>query len=154
MVKNIDTEAIKNKIGRKDTPEDTLAADLEEQMKGLTVEKPVLDADGNVIAWPGQILDKEKIKIALQAGVLQELLDFATVSLEQAPSEEVQPEPVEVVSEEEPEIEVEIIVDDILEVAETAEDIVVEETISEEVLSEEDAFIAEEAAKMEAAEQE
>jgi uncharacterized protein YrrD len=149
MVKNIDTEAIKNKIGRKDTPEDTLAADLEEQMKGLTVEKPVLDADGNVIAWPGQILDKEKIKIALQAGVLQELLDFATVSLEQAPSEEVQTEPVEVVSEEEPEIEVEIIVDDILEVAETAEDIVVEETISEE-----DAFIAEEAAKMEAAEQE
>ncbi|MBQ5707571.1 MAG: PRC-barrel domain-containing protein [Peptococcaceae bacterium] len=154
MVKNIDTEAIKNKIGRKDTPEDTLAADLEEQMKGFTVEKPVLDADGNVIAWPGQILDKEKIKIALQAGVLQELLDFATVSLEQAPSEEVQPEPVEVVSEEEPEIEVEIIVDDILEVAETAEDIVVEETISEDVLSEEDAFIAEEAAKMEAAEQE
>ena len=154
MVKNIDTEAIKNKIGRKDTPEDTLAADLEEQMKGLTVEKPVLDADGNVIAWPGQTLDKEKIKIALQAGALQELLDFATVSLEQAPSAEVQPESVEVVSEEEPEIEVEIIVDDILEVAETAEDIVVEETISEEVLSEEDAFIAEEAAKMEAAEQE
>ena len=154
MVKNIDTEAIKNKIGRKDTPEDTLAADLEEQMKGLTVEKPVLDADGNVIAWPGQILDKEKIKIALQAGVLQELLDFATVSLEQAPSEEVQPESVEVVSEEEPEIEVEIIVDDILEVAETAEDIVVEEAVSEDVLSEEDAFIAEEAAKMEAAEQE
>ena len=154
MVKNIDTEAIKNKIGRKDTPEDTLAADLEEQMKGLTVEKPVLDADGNVIAWPGQVLDKEKIKIALQAGALQELLDFATVSLEQAPSAEVQPESVEVVSEEEPEIEVEIIVDDILEVAETAEDIVVEETISEDVLSEEDAFIAEEAAKMEAAEQE
>ena len=154
MVKNIDTEAIKNKIGRKDTPEDTLAADLEEQMKGLTVEKPVLDADGNVIAWPGQTLDKEKIKIALQAGALQELLDFATVSLEQTSSAEVQPESVEVVSEEEPEIEVEIIVDDILEVAETAEDIVVEETISEDVLSEEDAFIAEEAAKMEAAEQE
>ena len=154
MVKNIDTEAIKNKIGRKDTPEDTLAADLEEQMKGLTVEKPVLDADGNVIAWPGQVLDKEKIKIALQAGVLQELLDFATVSLEQTSSAEVQQESVELVSEEEPEIEVEIIVDDILEVAETAEDIVVEETISEDVLSEEDAFIAEEAAKMEAAEQE
>ncbi|MBQ5668108.1 MAG: PRC-barrel domain-containing protein [Peptococcaceae bacterium] len=154
MVKNIDTEAIKSKIGRKDTPEDTLATDLEEQMKGFTVEKPVLDADGNVIAWPGQILDKEKIKIALQAGALQELLDFATVSLEQTSSAEVQPESVEVVSEEEPEIEVEIIVDDILEVAETAEDIVVEETISEEVLSEEDAFIAEEAAKMEAAEQE
>ena len=154
MVKNIDTEAIKNKIGRKDTPEDTLAADLEEQMKGLTVEKPVLDADGNVIAWPGQTLDKEKIKIALQAGALQELLDFATVSLEQTSSAEVQPESVEVVSEEEPEIEVEIIVDDILEVAETAEDIVVEEAISEDVLSEEDAFIAEEAAKMEAAEQE
>ncbi|MBQ5659287.1 MAG: PRC-barrel domain-containing protein [Peptococcaceae bacterium] len=154
MVKNIDTEAIKNKIGRKDTPEDTLAADLEEQMKGLTVEKPVLDADGNVIAWPGQILDKEKIKIALQAGALQELLDFATVSLEQTSSAEVQPEPVEVVSEEEPEIEVEIIVDDILEVAETAEDIVVEEAVSEDVLSEEDAFIVEEAAKMEAAEQE
>ena len=98
--------------------------------------------------------NKEKIKIALQAGALQELLDFATVSLEQTSSAEVQPESVEVVSEEEPEIEVEIIVDDILEVAETAEDIVVEEAISEDVLSEEDAFIAEEAAKMEAAEQE
>ena len=153
MVKNIDSEAIKSKIGRKDTPEDTLAADLEEQMKGLTVEKPILDSDGNVIAWPGQALDKEKIKIALHAGVLQELLDFATVNLEQEPSAPVD-EAVEVVSEEEPEIEVEIIVDDILEVAETAEEIVVEETVSEDVISEEDAFIAEEAARMEAAEQE
>ncbi len=154
MVKNIDAEAIKNKIGRKDTPEDTLAVDLEEQMNGLTVEKPILDADGNVIAWPGQVLDREKIKLALRAGVLQELLDFATVKLESA-AEEVEVEVAEIVSEEEPEIEVEIIVDDILEVAETAEDLVVEEAIPEEdTISEEDAFIAEEAAKMEAAEQE
>ena len=60
---------------------------------------------------------------------------------------------MEVVVDDAPEIEVELIVDDILEVAETAEDIVVEETATEEAMSEEDAFIAEEAAKMEAAEQ-
>ena len=159
MVKNIDTEAIKSKIGRKDTPEDSLAADLEEQLHGLTVEKPVLDADGNVIAWPGQVLDKEKIKLALHAGVLQELLDFATVTMEPDTDDTVQEDTVEVVNAEAPEIEVEIIVDDILEVAETAEDIIVEadadeEVVAEDALSEEDAFIVEEAAKMEAAEQE
>ena len=134
LVKNIDTEQLKNKISRKEAPEDGLATDLEEQLKGFTVEKPVLDADGNVVAWPGQAIDKEKIKIALQMGVLQELLDLATVKLEP----EVADVQVEVASEDEPEIEVEIIV----------EDIIVEDTTSEE-----DVFIAEEAAKMEAAEQ-
>ena len=134
LVKNIDTEQLKNKISRKEAPEDGLATDLEEQLKGFTVEKPVLDADGNVVAWPGQAIDKEKIKIALQMGVLQELLDLATVKLEP----EVADAQVEVASEDEPEIEVEIIV----------EDIIVEDTTSEE-----DVFIAEEAAKMEAAEQ-
>lgn len=150
MVKNIDTESIKNKMGRKDTPEETLAADLEEQMAGLTVEKPVLDADGNVVAWPGQVLDKEKIKTALRAGVLQELLDLATVTLAQEPADKTAA-PADVAAEEavdvatdavaeaetEPEIEVEIIVDDIVEVAG----------------AEEEAFIVEEATKMEAAEQ-
>ena len=50
-LKNIDAEAIKSKINRKETPEDVLAADLEAQLQGLTVEKPVLDSDGNVIAY-------------------------------------------------------------------------------------------------------
>ena len=154
LVKNIDAETLKSKVNRKESPEDNLAADLEEQLKGLTVEKPVLDADGNVVAWPGQVLDKDKIKTALHAGVLQELLDYATVKMDQnAPdvektetSDDMQM-PMEDVAEE-PEIEIELIVDDVLEVAETAEDIIVDDATAEE-----DAFIAEEAAKMEAAEQ-
>ena len=146
LVKNIDTETLKNKVGRKDTPEDSLAADLEEQLNGLTVEKPVLDADGNVIAWPGQVIDKEKIKTALRAGVLQELLDMTVVKLEQDAPADTEAEDTAVESE--PEIEVEIIVDDVEEAtdAETA-------APAEETVSEEDAFIAEEAAKLEAAEQ-
>ena len=146
LVKNIDTETLKNKVGRKDTPEDSLAADLEEQLNGLTVEKPVLDADGNVIAWPGQVIDKEKIKTALRAGVLQELLDMTVVKLEQDAPTDTEAEDTAVESE--PEIEVEIIVDDVEEAtdAETA-------APAEETVSEEDAFIAEEAAKLEAAEQ-
>ena len=146
LVKNIDTETLKNKVGRKDTPEDSLAADLEEQLNGLTVEKPVLDADGNVIAWPGQVIDKEKIKTALRAGVLQELLDMTVVKLEQDAPANTEAEDTAVESE--PEIEVEIIVDDVEEAtdAETA-------APTEETVSEEDAFIAEEAAKLEAAEQ-
>lgn len=81
------------------------------------------------------------------------------MNLEAAPADEEEAaanegtDAVEVVVDDAPEIEVELIVDDILEVAETAEDIVVEETAAEEEMSEEDAFIAEEAAKMEAAEQ-
>ena len=167
LVKSIDTDTLKKKMSRKEKPEDTLAADLEEQLNNLTVEKPVLDADGNVIAWPGQAIDKEKIKAALNAGVLQELLDLATVPL--TPQEPVKTENVEAESAEtEAEIEVEIIVAD--EVVEAAEEVVAEaEVVSDEepeieveliieddaeVLSEEDAFIAEEAAKMEAAEQE
>ena len=138
LVKNIDTESLKNRVGRKDTPEDSLAVDLEEQLNGLTVAKTVLDADGNVIAWPGQVIDKEKIKTALRVGVLQELLDLATVKLNA--EEPMQAEQVEVVSEDEPEIEVELIVADIF--------------VEDDALSEEEAFIAEEAAKMEAAEQE
>ena len=146
LVKNIDTETLKNKVGRKDTPENSLATDLEEQLNGLTVEKPVLDADGNVIAWPGQVIDKEKIKTALRAGVLQELLDMAVVKLEQDAPADTEDEDTAVESE--PEIEVEIIVDDVEEAtdAETA-------APTEETVSEEDAFIAEEAAKLEAAEQ-
>ena len=146
LVKNIDTETLKNKVGRKDTPEDSLAADLEEQLNGLTVEKPVLDADGNVIAWPGQVIDKEKIKTALRAGVLQELLDMTVVKLEQDAPTDTEAEDTAVESE--PEIEVEIIVDDVEEATDAETAAPVEETVSEE-----DAFIAEEAAKLEAAEQ-
>lgn len=128
-VKNIDTDSIKSRITRKEEPEDVLAADLVSQLENLTVAKPVLDEDGNVIVWPGQIIGKEEIKAALRGGRLQELLDMATVSLVK---EETAAEPAE--KTEEPEIEVEVFVE-------------------EPELSEEDAaFIAEEAAKIEQAE--
>ena len=56
-VKNIDTdglkEDIKNKMNRREEPEDVLAADLVQQLEDLTVEKPLLDEEGNVIVWPG-----------------------------------------------------------------------------------------------------
>ena len=76
------------------------------------------------------------------------ILDYATVKMDQnAPdvektetSDDMQM-PMEDVAEE-PEIEIELIVDDVLEVAETAEDIIVDDATAEE-----DAFIAEEAAK-------
>lgn len=62
-VKNIDTdglkEDIKNKMNRREEPEDVLAADLVQQLEDLTVEKPLLDEEGNVIVWPGQIIGKE-----------------------------------------------------------------------------------------------
>ena len=71
-VKNIDTdglkEDIKSKINRREEPEDVLAADLVAQLEDLTVEKPVLDEDGNVIVWPGQIIGKEEVKTALRCG--------------------------------------------------------------------------------------
>ena len=99
-----------------------------------------------MIAWPGQVIDKEKIKTALRAGVLQELLDMTVVKLEQDAPADTEAEDTAVESE--PEIEVEIIVDDVEEAtdAETA-------APTEETVSEEDAFIVEEAAKLEAAEQ-
>ncbi len=143
-VKNIDTDSIKSKINRREEPEDVLAADLVTQLENLTVEKPVLDEDGNVIVWPGQIIGKEEIKTALRSGKLQDLLDMATVSLlKEETAEDVvaeedaaeAEEPAVEVLEEEPEIEVEVFV-------------------AEPELSEEDeAFITEEAAKMEQAEE-
>ena len=152
LVKNIDTDSIKSKITRKEEPEDVLAADLVSQLENLTVEKPVLDEDGNVVVWPGQIIGKEEIKAALRGGKLQDLLDMATVSL-------LKEEPavsVEEAEDEEPEIEVEVIVDEAFaaeESDETEPEIEVEVFVEEPELSEEDAaFIAEEAAKMEQAE--
>lgn len=138
-VKNIDTESIKSKINRKEEPEDILAADLVAQLDNLTVEKPVLDEEGNVIVWPGQIIGKEEIKVALRSGKLQDLLDLATVSLLGD-----QKDTAAVVDEEEPEIEVEVIVAEPEEDTSTA-------CVTEE--AEEDAFILEEAAKMEQAEE-
>lgn len=138
-VKNIDTESIKSKINRKEEPEDILAADLVAQLDNLTVEKPVLDEEGNVIVWPGQIIGKEEIKVALRSGKLQDLLDLATVSLLGD-----QKDTAVVVDEEEPEIEVEVIVAEPEEDTSTA-------CVTEE--AEEDAFILEEAAKMEQAEE-
>lgn len=127
-VKNIDTdglkEDIKSKINRREEPEDVLAADLVAQLENLTVEKPVLDEDGNVIVWPGQIIGKEEVKTALRCGKLQDLLDLATVSL--------------------------------LEEAQSADDEPTEaaEEPAETPISDEDAaFIAEEAAKIEEAEE-
>ena len=143
-VKNIDTDSIKSKINRREEPEDVLAADLVAQLENLTVAKPVLDEDGNVIVWPGQIIGKEEIKTALRSGKLQDLLDLATVSLlKDEPAKENAAETVETVEEsaaeevveEEPEIEVEVFV--------------VEPELSEE----DEAFIVEEAAKIEQAEE-
>ena len=95
---------------------------------------------------------KEEIKAALRGGKLQDLLDMATVSL-------LKEEPavsVEEAEDEEPEIEVEVIVDEAFaaeESDETEPEIEVEVFVEEPELSEEDAaFIAEEAAKMEQAE--
>ena len=147
-VKNIDTDSIKSRITRKEEPEDVLAADLVSQLENLTVAKPVLDEDGNVIVWPGQIIGKEEIKAALRGGRLQELLDMATVSLVK---EETAAEPEE--KTEEPEIEVEVFVEETNDAEETAPAIEVEVFVEEPELSEEDAaFIAEEAAKIEQAE--
>lgn len=147
-VKNIDTDSIKSRITRKEEPEDVLAADLVSQLENLTVAKPVLDEDGNVIVWPGQIIGKEEIKAALRGGRLQELLDMATVSLVK---EETAAEPEE--KTEEPEIEVEVFVEETNDAEETAPEIEVEVFVEEPELSEEDAaFIAEEAAKIEQAE--
>lgn len=138
-VKNIDTdglkEDIKNKMNRREEPEDVLAADLVQQLEDLTVEKPLLDEEGNVIVWPGQIIGKEEIKTALRSGKLQDLLDLATVSL----LEDAKPAAEEYEEDTAP--------------AETGaeEDAVCEEKAP---LSEEDAaFIAEEAAKIEEAEE-
>lgn len=84
-MRNLDTEGLKeefkNKLNRQEKPENVLAADLAVQLEDKTVEKPVLDEDGNVIVWPGQIIGKEEIKAALRCGKLQDLLDLATVSL-------------------------------------------------------------------------
>lgn len=138
-VKNIDTdglkEDIKNKMNRREEPEDVLAADLVQQLEDLTVEKPLLDEEGNVIVWPGQIIGKEEIKTALRSGILQDLLDLATVSL----LEDAKPAAEEYEEDTAP--------------AETGaeEDAACEEKAP---LSEEDAaFIAEEAAKIEEAEE-
>lgn len=99
----------------------------------------MLDEEGNVIVWPGQIIGKEEIKVALRSGKLQDLLDLATVSLLGD-----QKDTAAVVDEEEPEIEVEVIVAEPEEDTSTA-------CVTEE--AEEDAFILEEAAKMEQAEE-
>ncbi len=140
-VKNIDTdglkEDIKSKINRREEPEDVLAADLVAQLEDLTVEKPVLDEDGNVIVWPGQIIGKEEVKTALRCGKLQDLLDLATVSLLE--ERETAAEAAEDITE---------------PTVEKAEDTAVKEAEEEQPVSEEDAaFIAEEAAKMEEAEE-
>ena len=63
------------------------------QLKGKTVEKPLLNEDGTAIVWPGQVIGLKEAKQAIQAGKLQELLELATVSLYQ---EEVKEDEIEV----------------------------------------------------------
>ncbi len=77
-------EDIKAKFTAKNPSADGEAAlikQIEEQMQGSTVEKPVIDADGNVIIWPGQLIGQEEIKHAVAAGKLQDLINV-TVPLE------------------------------------------------------------------------
>ena len=138
-VKNIDTDSlkddIKSKISRREEPEDVLAADLVQQLEDLTVAKPVLDEEGNVIVWPGQIIGKEEVKAALRSGKLQDLLDLATVSLLEDHEPTVVAEQAAADEEGDDEIEVEII------------------GTEPETSEEDEAFIAEEAAKIEEAEE-
>ncbi|MBS5334362.1 MAG: hypothetical protein KHY62_02460, partial [Firmicutes bacterium] len=115
---------LKSKMNRREEPEDVLAEDLVAQMEDLTVAKPVLDEEGNVIVWPGQIIGKEEVKTALRSGKLQDLLDLATVSLLEDHPTAAAPQ------------------------AEEAQ----EEVVAEKSAEEDDAFIVEEAAKMEEAE--
>lgn len=75
---------LKNKMGvktnKKDDNEDALASQIVEQLKGASVEKPLLDGQGNVIVWPGQLIGNEEVKQAIKAGKLQELISL-TVQL-------------------------------------------------------------------------
>lgn len=84
-IKQVDTETlkeeIKSKVSRKDNQEEELAFVIVGQLQGKTVEKPLLDGEGNSIIWPGQIIGLEEVKKAIRGGKLQELLDLATVSL-------------------------------------------------------------------------
>lgn len=84
----LDTDALKEDLKAKFTPKNAageeeaiLIGQIEEQLKGSTVEQPVIDADGNVIIWPGQIIGQEEIKNAITSGKLQDLINL-TVPLE------------------------------------------------------------------------
>ena len=77
-------EDLKAKFASKNSAEDSetiLIGQIEEQLKGSTVQKPVIDAGGNVIIWPGQLIGQEEIKQAISAGKLQDLINL-TVPLE------------------------------------------------------------------------
>lgn len=135
-LQNLDTEGLKedlkNRVGKKDSQEDELAAGIVTQLQGKTVAKPLLDSEGNVIVWPGQIIGKEEVKGAIRGGKLQELLDLATVAL----VKDTVPESTE----SQAETDTEIIVD--------------AEMVEEKPLSEEEAvFIKEEVEQMQQAEQ-
>ena len=70
--------AVKNPAGDSET---VLIKQIEEQLEGSTVEKPVIDSEGNVIIWPGQLIGQEEIKRAVAAGKLQDLINV-TIPLE------------------------------------------------------------------------
>lgn len=83
----VDTDTLKqefknkvnsNKASKKEDNEDTLANQIVEQLKGSSVEKPLLDAEGNVIVWPGQVIGSEEVKQAIKAGKLQELIGLTS----------------------------------------------------------------------------
>ena len=101
----------------------------------LVFEYDKRDEEGNVIVWPGQIIGKEEVKAALRSGKLQDLLDLATVSLLEDHEPTVVAEQAAADEEDDDEIEVEII------------------AAEPETSEEDEAFIAEEAAKIEEAEE-
>lgn len=73
--------SVKSKFVTKDkkaSSETALAEQIVEQLQGSTVEKPLLDEEGNVIIWPGQIIGVEEVMYAVNVGKLQDLIGLTT----------------------------------------------------------------------------
>lgn len=90
-------ELVKAKFAAKDKAEPTeadLAGQIVEQLRGSTVDKPLLDAQGNVIIWPGQVIGLQEVRMAVQTGKLQELIG-STVALETSDDLETPHAPLE-----------------------------------------------------------
>jgi len=71
--------SFKDRFNKTNVKEDLSAIDLDElyqSLKGATVEKPLLDDEGNVILWPAQEVDKAIIEQVIKAGKLAELKDL------------------------------------------------------------------------------
>lgn len=83
-------DELKQKVMKNDRDEENLADKLVEQLKDTTVAKPLLDAEGNVIVWPGQIIGHEEIKETIRKGKLQELMDLAAPFTENSTENDLQ----------------------------------------------------------------